>query len=312
VSEKENSISADRSSPREKNKKGKWFLWRTIFPYVLVFPIVFWILVTIFIPLISVIQESFYDTGFAGSEGTFIGLSNYSQVITSSAFWSASGRSLMWVVGNGLLQGILAFSVALLLNNNRKISKMARTWMVIPWVVPTIVVAIFWQWIFNASYGILNAMMQNLGIIEGSINFLGNPQWTLPVIIFINSWNWFPFLAVVLLAALANIPEELYEASAVDGANRIQTFRFITMPSIAPVTFAIGLVGTLWMFNIFDLIWVLTEGGPASYSTTLPVQIYQTAFRQYSVGAASAMSVLTALMLLIFATLFIKFAAPKD
>ncbi|SDO05131.1 carbohydrate ABC transporter permease [Alkalicoccus daliensis] len=305
-------VKASKAASEPMPSKPKWMIWKTIFPYLLVFPIVFWILVTIFIPLISVVRESFYDTGFAGSAGEFIGLTNYINVLTSSAFWSSSGRSLIWVLGNGLLQTVLAFSIALLLNNNRKISNIARTWMVIPWIVPTIVVAIFWQWIFNGSYGILNAILINTGLIDSSINFLGNPSLTLPIIIFINSWNWFPFLAVVLLAALANIPEELYEASAVDGANRIQTFRFITIPSIAPVTFAIGLVGTLWMFNIFDLIWVLTEGGPAGYSTTLPVQIYQTAFRQYAVGSASAMSVITALILVIFATLFIKFAAPKE
>ncbi|MFZ4451345.1 carbohydrate ABC transporter permease [Salibacterium aidingense] len=291
--------------------KQKQRIWLKLLPYLLVSPIVFWIIITIFIPLTGVIRESFYNTGFVGTQGEFIGFRNYAEILGSGTFWSAAGKSLYWVVGNAVLQGVLAFSTALLLNNNRKISKIARTWMILPWIVPTIVVAIFWQWIFNGSYGILNELLKNIGLIESSINFLGNASWSMPLLIFINSWHWFPFLAVVLLAGLGNIPKEMYEAAAVDGANRWHTFWNITFPSLQPITFAIGLVGTLWMFNIFDLIWVMSEGGPAGATTTLPVYIYETAFRGYAIGDASAMSVITSIFLLIFAILFIKFAAPK-
>jgi multiple sugar transport system permease protein len=302
-----------RTTPIQIGKpKQKVLKMKHLLPYLLISPIVLWIVITIFVPLSTVIKESFYNTGFVGTEGEFIGFQNYIEVLTSGVYWGSWTKSLIWVIGNSLTQGILAFAIALFLNNKRKVSKMARTWMVIPWIIPTIVVAIFWQWIFNSSYGILSHLLLSAGVIDQPLNLLGDPTWALPTIIFINSWHWFPFLAVIILAGLAGIPEELYEASAVDGASKWQQFWNITFPSLQHITFALGLVGTLWMFNIFDIIYTLTEGGPAGSTTTVPVQIYQQAFESYELGNASAMSVVTAILMLIFAVVFIKFAAPKD
>ena len=126
----------------------------------------------------------------------------------------------------------------------------------------------------------------------------------------INSWRWFPFLTVILLAALVRIPRELYEAAGVDGASRWQQFVHVTLPGLQPVLFVMGLVGTLLSFNVFDIIWLLTGGGPASATTTLPVLIYDTAFKQYRLSQAAAMSVIVGLFLLIFAAMFIRFMAP--
>jgi multiple sugar transport system permease protein len=293
---------------KKKDKSGS----KNILPYLLVGPLVLWIIITVFIPLSSVIRTSFYDIGLVGTEGSFIGLQNYAEVFTSGAYWSAWGKSLGWVLGNMILQTLLAFSLALLLNNNSRISNFARTWMIIPWIIPTIVVAIFWQWILNGSYGILNHLLLSIGIIDQPLNILGDATWSLPMIIFINAWHWFPFLTIILLAGLSGIPRELYEASAVDGASKWKQFWSITLPSLQDTTFALGLVGTLWMFNIFDLIHSLTEGGPAGSTTTVPVLIYQEAFESYSLGNASAMSVVTAIFMIIFAVCFIKFASPKD
>lgn len=302
----------NRTQPKIESTAKKKLKLKHIVPYLLVGPLVIWILVTIFVPLTTVIKESFYNTGFVGTEGEFVGFQNYINVFTNKAYWDAWGKSLIWVLGSGFVQTVLAFAVALFLNNKRKVSKVARTWMIIPWIIPTIVVAIFWQWIFNGSYGILNHALMSFGLIDQPLNLLGDPFWSLPTIIFINSWHWFPFLAVIILAGLSGIPEELYEASAVDGANKWQEFWNITFPSLQHITFALGLVGTLWMFNIFDLIQTLTEGGPAGSTTTVPVQIYQTAFENYQLGSASAMSVITALFMLLYAIVFIKFSAPKD
>jgi len=307
VTEQLNAVQPKLETKPRKKLKAKHFV-----PYLFVGPLVIWIVVTIFIPLSTVIKESFYNTGFVGTAGEFVGFQNYTEVFTNSAYWNAWGKSLIWVIGCGLVQTVLAFAVALLLNNKKRISKIARTWMIIPWIIPTIVVAIFWQWIFNGSYGILNHVLMNIGLIDQPLNLLGNATWSLPTLIFINSWHWFPFLAVIILAGLSGIPDELYEAAAVDGANKWQEFLHITVPSLQHITYALGLVGTLWMFNIFDLIQTLTEGGPAGSTTTVPVHIYKTAFENYELGSASAMSVVTALFMLLYAVLFIKFSAPKD
>lgn len=283
-----------------------------VLPYLLVLPITAWIVVTIFVPLFQVVKESFYNTGFIGTNGSFVGLDNYKTLIFSSEYWNKWGKSLLWVLGNGLLQTVLAFSIALLLNGSGKIRQWLRTWVIIPWVIPTIVVCIFWQWIFNGSYGILNDILMSLGWIDKSINLLGDPFWSLPTLIFINTWHWFPFMTVIVLAGLTIISHEMYEASSIDGANKWQQFWKITFPQLNPILFALGLVGTLWSFNIFDLIHILTSGGPAGATTTVPVYIYQMAFQSFQLGKASAASVITSLLLLVFATVFIKFASPKE
>jgi len=290
--------------------KGKTF--SKLLPYILVAPIVIWIVVMIIIPVISVIKESFYNTGFIGTEGTFVGLDNYRSAIQSSAYWDAWGRSLKWVLGNGISQTLLAFGIALLLNRSSRINNWARTWMIIPWVIPTIVVAIFWQWIFNGSYGIFNKLLLSLHLIDKPLNLIGDNTWSFPIVIFINTWHWFPFMAVIVLAGLSTISHEVYEAANVDGASKWQQFWKITFPSLGKITFALGLVGTLWSFNIFDTIYILTGGGPAGATTTVPVLIYQQAFESFSIGQASATSILTALFLIVFAYFFIKYTAPKD
>lgn len=283
-----------------------------LLPYALVAPIIVWILATIFWPLGNVIKESFYNTGFVGTKGSFIGFDNYKEVLTSRSYWTAWGKSLYWVVGNSLFQSVLAFLTALLLNRRGRFAQFARTWMIIPWIIPTIVVAIFWQWIFNGSYGILNHALMSLGLIDKPVNLIGDSVWSMPILIFINTWHWFPFMAIIVLAGLTIIDKEMYEAADVDGASKWAQFWTITFPSLGKILFALGLVGTLWSFNVFDLIEILTGGGPAGATTTVPLYIYQTAFESYHIGQASATSIVTAFFLLVFVTLFIKFGSPKD
>ncbi len=291
---------------------GKWRIIGKILPYLLVAPIVLWIILTIFVPLLSVLKESFYNTGFVGTKGSYVGLDNYAKTLTSKDYWNAWGKSLIWLVGNAVAQSLLAFGVALLVNKKTKLSNFARNWMIIPWIIPTIVVAIFWQWIFNGSYGIFNHVLQSLHLIDSPVNLLGDSFWALPIVIFINTWHWFPFMAVIVLAGLTTISEEIYEAADVDGANKWQQFWSITFPSLGKITFALGLVGTLWSFNIFDTIYILTSGGPAGATTTVPVFIYQQAFESYSMGQASATSIITAAFLIVFAYYFIKYLAPNE
>jgi multiple sugar transport system permease protein len=284
---------------------------RLLLPYLLIAPIGLWIILTIILPLTDVIKESFLNTDFIGTKGKFIGFGNYQEVLLSVEYWKAWSKSIIWLFGNGILQTVLGFVIALLLNKARsKIAEAARTWMIISWVIPTIVVAIFWQWIFNGSYGILNHLLINFGLVDKPLNLLGNASLSLFTIIFINSWHWFPFMAVIILAGLATIPEELYESSAVDGANKWQQFWTITMPSLNSVTFVLGLVGTLWSFNIFDIIWILTQGGPVDTTTTIPVLIYQKAFGSFQLSKASAISVITAILLMLFVFLFVKYLSP--
>ncbi len=282
------------------------------FGYLLIGPLVLWLVITIVIPLAYSVYMSFTDAGIIGTEASFTGLENYATVLGDPEFRSAFGRSLIWAVGGAVVQTILAFAAALALNKAFRGRRFARTWIILSWIIPTIVIAILWRWMLNASYGIVNYFVVTLGISDTPIDFLGSPEWALPTVILINAWRWFPFLALLILAGLQSIPNEYYEAARVDGANATQRFFRITMPLLQPVLYVVGLIGTLWAFQIFDVIWLLTQGGPSGTTQTLPVLIYDRAFNGFAMGEASAISVLLCVFLLIFSVLYIRFVPSGE
>lgn len=299
-----------RTAPRKRRK-----VYRRsdmILAYFLVGPLVIWLALAILYPLLSAIHLSLLDVKVIGRGGEFVGLANYEYMLSSSRFWSALGRSVIWVIGNAVLQTVIAFITALILKQRFRGQGTVRTWVILSWIVPTVVVVIIWRWLLGTSGGIVNYLLVAVGIIPEPIGFFSTGTSAFISVVVINSWRWFPLTAVILLAAMQGIPQEFYEAAAVDGANAWQRFWKITMPSLRPVLFVLGLVGTLWSINVFDVIWLLTAGGPSSATTTLPVLIYETAFKQYNLSRASAASVLMGIVLLIFAVLFIRFAAPQS
>ncbi len=297
----------------EPNKRRKSYRrGDVLLAYVLVGPLVLWLAATILYPLFSAIQLSVLDVKVIGSGGNFIGLANYEHVLSNHRFWAALGRSVVWVVSNALLQTTVAFATALILRQRFRGRGVVRIWIILSWIVPTVVVVIIWRWLLGTSGGIVNYLLVALGLTPTPIGFFSTGPGAFATLVFINSWRWFPLTAVILLAGMQSIPEELYEAAAVDGASGWQRFRSITLPSLQPVLFVLGLVGTLWSVNVFDIIWLVTSGGPSAATTTLPVFIYDTAFKQYNLSRAAAASVLMGLVLLVFAVLFMRFAGPKN
>lgn len=281
--------------------------------YVLIAPLVAWLALTVILPLIGAVGLSLQNVGIIGSPGEFVGLANYQTTLVGGAFWSAAGRSVIWVVGNTLLQTALGFVVALLLNQRIPLAKSARTWVLLSWVIPTAVLVIIWRWMLSSSGGgLVNAVLFDLRLTRLPISFFGTSESAMTTLIFINSWRWFPLTALFLLAGLQAIPEELYEAAKVDGAGAVQRFQFITLPSLQPVLASLGLIGFLWSVNVFDVIWLLTQGGPAAGTTTLPVFIFETAFKQYALSQAAASSVIFGVLLLICAALFLRFVGSPE
>jgi multiple sugar transport system permease protein len=276
-----------------------------------VLPLLLWLAGTILYPLFFAVYLSVQDIRIIGSGGKFVGFDNYQHVLSLSRFWSASGRSLGWVAGNAVLQTALAFTAALFLQQNFRGRNFARIWVILPWIVPTVVVVVIWRWLLTASGGIINYLLVSLGLVSSPVGFFSTAGRAFVSVIAINSWRWFPFMTVILLAALVRIPQELYDAASVDGASKWQQFWHVTLPGLQPVLFVLGLVGTLLSFNVFDIVWLMTGGGPAAATTTLPVLIYDTAFKQYRLSQAAAMSVVVSLFLVIFAALFIRYMASS-
>lgn len=268
---------------------------------VLVAPALLFLAAILGWPLVQAVILSLQDVRVIGGPADFLGWDNYQRVLSSSAFWDSTRLSVIWVIGNALLQTVLALAVALVLNEKFPGVRIARSWIILTWIVPTVVVVIIWRWLLSTSGGMINPLLVQAGIVERPVGFFSTPWTAFATLIFINSWRWFPFIALMMLAGLNRIPDDLYEAARIDGANSWQRFRRITWPLLAPTLGVLAVIGTLLSFNVFDIIWLLTSGGPAGGTRTLPVLIYETAFKGYRLSEAATMSVLATLMLMAFA-----------
>jgi multiple sugar transport system permease protein len=213
-----------------------------------------------------------------------------------------------WAIGGAVAQTALAAFAALLLQKRFTGRHVARTWIMASWVIPTIVTAFLWRWMLNADFGVINHLLRSAHVIDRPIDFLGNPSYAFATATWINAWRWFPFMTLLILAALTRIAPEYYEAARVEGATEWQVFTRVTLPFIQPILYVVGLLGTLWSVNVFDIIWLTTKGGPLAATTTMPVAIYVRAFQQFKLGEACAMSVALAAVLLAFAVVYIRLA----
>ena len=273
---------------------------------VLVLPFIIVLLVFILLPVVLTVRYAFLSQTMIGTGGDFVGLRQFRTVVGDPLFWHSLARSLRWVVGNAVIQTLVAFFFALIVN--RKLSKTAgvQVLILLPWIIPAVAVAVIGTWLTNSSYGVLNYLLMSVGVIETAINAFGDPDLALSSLTVLNSWRWFPFFFVVILGALKTISNELYEQSAVDGANGLERFRSITMPLIGRILGIVGMIGTLWSFNIFDTIFLITRGGPGERTFTAPLYVYETAFRQFQMARSSAASFIVMLLLVVFAVVFYK------
>jgi multiple sugar transport system permease protein len=280
--------------------------------YALVAPLLLWLGATLLYPLVEALLLSVQDVGIIGTPGHFVGLANYARILGDAGFWLALGRSVVWIIGNAVVQTALALATALLLAEEFPGVGVARVWVILTWIVPTIVVVIIWRWLLSTSGGMINPLLMQLGLTSRPIGFFASGPMSMTALILINSWRWFPFVAIMFLSGLQNIPRDVYEAAAVDGAGGLQRLARVTWPLLAPTVFVLTIIGTLLSFNVFDVVWLLTGGGPSDATTTLPVLIYRTAFKGYRLSEAAAMSVLATLLLMGFALLAIRQLAPKS
>lgn len=281
---------------------------RTLTGIGLILPAIALIGVTIIYPFFSALQISFYDL----ASGEFVGLDHYQWLFTRDAFWTYTLYSVLWTVGNIVLQGVVGITLALLLHRAFFGREAVRTILLIPFVIPTAVTAIMWRWMFNATYGPLNHYALELGVISSAINPLGDTSYALATVTLVNTWRWAPLVALVVFAILQTIPEEEYEAARIEGANVISEFYHVTYPHLNQSLTILGLLGVLLTFNIFDMVWLLTEGGPAGATTTLPVFIYDIAFNAQNIGRGTAVSVVLFAMLVVFVIAYFQQEAFKE
>jgi multiple sugar transport system permease protein len=240
-------------------------------------------------PLALGIWISFTDARI-GQSGAFIGLENYEWLSDDSVFWLSVFNTLLYTSVASAIKFAIGLYLALLLNENMPFKAMLRAIVLIPFIVPTVLSAIAFWWLFDAQFSIISWSLRHLGLISGNIDFLGdtwNARWS---VIFANIWRGIPFVAITLLAGLQTVPPSLYEAATIDGANRWQIFRHITYPMLTPIIAVVMTFSVLFTFTDFQLIWVLTKGGPVNATQLMATLSYQRAILGGHLGEGAAIS----------------------
>lgn len=274
----------------------------------LVLPAILVIAVALMYPFLNAIWISFIDR----ATNEFVGLTHYRWLFTEGPFWATLGRSLVWTVGNLALQGAAGIGIALLLHRQFFGRDVVRTIILVPFIIPSAVTAIMWQWILNTSYGPINTWLSEFGLLASPVNPLNDPSTALAAVALINTWRWTPLVALVVFAVLQTIPREEYEAARIEGAGIVSEFWHVTYPHLQSSMTVLGLLGFLLTFNIFDLIWLLTNGGPVNATMTLAVLIYETAFQTRMIGRGTAVSVVLFALLAVFVVLYFQQSEFKE
>jgi len=243
-------------------------------------------------PLGYSIYITFHKMNFAraGLGPEFIGLKNYIRVFEKADFWKAFLRSSLFVVYDLFVGMPLGLAIAILLNQRFKFRGVARATILLPYVLSGTVLGLIWKWIYNPNHGALNALLVQLGLISEYVAWLARPTRALQMVILVNLWQGTPWAIIMYLAGLQTIPLELYDAAKVDGASGWQTLFKVTLPLLTPITLAMLVLKTVWTFQVFDIVWVLTRGGPASATQVVSYYIYYSSFFQLKFGYAAAMS----------------------
>ncbi|MBE5682199.1 carbohydrate ABC transporter permease [Pantoea agglomerans] len=275
--------------------------------WVLLAPMLLVMLLLTAWPLLRTIWLSFTDAALIGSGETpaWIGLENYLYALSDPDFRASIWRTLYFTLVSVTVEGIIGVLVALLLNQKFIGRNVLRVLVILPWALPTIVNAMMWRLNFNPDYGSINALLSQLGIIDGYRSWLGSPEAALNAVMFADIWKNYPLVTLLVLAALQSIPEDLFEAARLDGASAWRRFRAITFPAIvAPLGVALVL-RTIDAFKIFDIIYVMTRGGPVDSTKTLSFFVYQESFSYLRAGSGAAYAILMTLMCALLITLYL-------
>ncbi len=279
---------------------------KQIWPYLLVAPAVCIIVGVVFIPIVQAIFMSFqsYDLRRPQDIG-FNGFENYVAMARDSLFGKALWRTFLWVVFGVGFQFFFGFLLAMLLNNTFRGRGFVRAVSMIPWVTPGVLIGLMWRWIYDGNLGVLNDILLRLHIIDEKIAFLALPELAFPAVIVAIVWQGIPFFALMILAALQVVPNELYEASAIDGVNPLQRLWYVTIPSIKNTLYVTLLLRIIWVANSVDLIFNMTGGGPAYSTQTLSVYIYNKG-NSLNLGYSSSMAIVLALLLSVVAIPYLR------
>jgi multiple sugar transport system permease protein len=295
--------SRPRRPRRRRNWRGLWF----------VAPAAVYVAATVVYPLLYNITQSFFDVGMrevTQGGAAFVGLDNYADQFGRPEFWRSLRVSLVYAFGTVAVTFLLGLGLALIFRRFYRGRNILRAVILIAWVLPTVVSANVWRWLLDGSYGLLNAVLNALGLVEGDVFWLGQPTTAVMAVILATAWSFGPLAMILLSAGMEGISSTLYEAARIDGASPWQQFRRLTLPLLRPVSLTAILLIFIFTFKTFDTIFLMTGGGPGGATETLPVYAYNEAFAFSRFDTAAVATVV--LMVVPIVLSFVYFRAIRS
>ena len=280
--------------------------------FLLIVPGLAFFIAIILYPFLDAIMTSFTDKSLLFPTYKIIGLENYEKVLSNPYFGKTVLTTVIFVLGSTIFPYVLGMIWAIVLNQGFKGAEFLRGVTLVNWIVPGIAIGFLWTWIFNGQYGILNSFLEAIGLIDDGIPWLGQTSTALICVIIARTWQMLPWYMAFLLGGLQSVPLDQIEAAHIDGANNWVCFWRIILPSMkqtAILVFMLGLIGNL---QHFDLPWTMVQGGPARATTTLSIEVYTTAFKDWNMGKAATVGTIWAIILACFSIIYIRQANEKD
>jgi len=294
-------MAANTSAPR--------LTWRTqqrLFAGLLLAPALLLVVGTLGIPIVAGIVTSLQRIriNMPARNSNFVGLDNYQHMVTSTDFWHSLQVSVVYTIGSVVLTFVLGFGAALLLSRNTFITPIARLLTLLPWATPVVAGTLTWSIMLDYDSGIVNQVLAWLPWHISAVPWLIDANVSIWAVILVDAWHTFPLAMVLLLAGLQGIPKDLYESASVDGARPVQQFLYITLPSIAPISNVVLLLLAVWAFRRFDVVYLLTRGGPGDSTMTIIMQTFDRAFRYYDLSSSATLGVATLLISAVLAGVY--------
>ena len=278
--------------------------WLTTRAWLLMLPLLVVMIAVIGWPMLATVRLSLTDARLVGTAGQFVGLDNFAKMLAASNFQRALVTTSWFAVVSVTAEMILGVLAALLLNQQFYGRTILRALMILPWALPTIVNATLWRLIYNPEYGALNALLTQWGVIGGYRSWLGEPGSAMAALIVADCWKNFPLVALIALAALQAVPRDIIAAALVDGASAWKRFRFVILPYLAGPLMVALVLRTIEAFKVFDIIWVMTRGGPANSTRTLSILVYQEAFSFQRAGSGASLALIVTLIVTLLAVAY--------
>lgn len=275
------------------------------FAYLTLLPSAALVLMLIAVPTVAIFALSFQDVPLGRISGPYVGLDNFRRLLDDPDFYAALGNTFVWVFGSVALEMTLGVALALLLHQTFRMRWLARAIILAPYLLPTIVAVLIWRYMFDDIVGIANHILISAGLLSAPVQWLTSPRVAMFSVILIGTWKFAPFVVIAILGILQAIPTEQYDAAKLDGASAWQRFARITIPHILPVFVLTALLRTIWSFHKFDLIYLLTGGGPINATTTLPILVYVKGFHDFDAGGAAAVALVMLALILVALGLYL-------